>query len=200
MARTSGCLGVGAGGVMADETIDIFLCAKVETFIFPSVTDMATGAIWIVGLWGNAEIIQHIALAEALSAVRIEKLPGPMFGLVDLSCRLGMTSQAGPGDRRARREFSLEFLETAVVRSGIGNYESGVNTGGQHDHLRDNQQSPMPVIPTHSRLPIILTRLTRQHRKAVQAICVETSPACAYQNWRFKTPFFSRSSAQAQLL
>src|SRR3970282_2748586 len=64
--------------------------------------------------------VYHVLLAQALLALRVEEVPGPVRGLVDLFGGLGVAFEAHLGDRRAIREVALQLAEFRVIRGRGG--------------------------------------------------------------------------------
>lgn len=57
-------LAVGAGGIMADQAVDIFHFLEIKGLIFPAVSGMAFGATAPIGFNADSEIIHKISLAQ----------------------------------------------------------------------------------------------------------------------------------------
>jgi hypothetical protein len=114
-AGALGRLVVGAGGVVADQTVDPSVVGEVERRVLPAIAGVAGGAARLVGAHVGAEVVQHVPLAELLAGVRVVVVPGPVDRLADLVPGLGVAFQAGFGDLATTVELALEFLELAVV-------------------------------------------------------------------------------------
>lgn len=78
---------------------------------------MAGGAVIKIGFWRDAEVVDDIFFAEPLLVLRIEELPGPVLGFMDLFGRLGMALDAGTGHIRAGVEMDLKLFEFSVISS-----------------------------------------------------------------------------------
>ena len=103
---------------MTDQAIDTCLVAEIEIFVFPAIADVAGGTGRPVGLNTDAEIVDHITLADAQGLIMSGEqdfltLPVPVGGLHNLACRILVTLQAGACDRRTICKRFVE--ETAVV-------------------------------------------------------------------------------------
>ena len=69
---------------------------------------------------------------QTLVILGIQKLPFPVFGLVQLFCRFRMAGQTGTGHLGPGLEILVELLEFAVVRSSGGSRELT-----EEEHKRD---------------------------------------------------------------
>ena len=78
---------------------------------------MAGGAVLIIGLWCDTEVIDDIFFAEPLLVFRIKELPGPVFGFMDLFCRFGMALDVGLRYFGTGFKTGLQFLELGVISS-----------------------------------------------------------------------------------
>jgi hypothetical protein len=115
VAGKSGRLLVVARGVVADDAIDVLFLREIEVGVLPAVADVAGGAGSIVGGDGDAEVVEHLLLAQDLFGVRVHELPLPVLGAVDLAGGLGVAFEAGLGDLRTGVEGLLQLLEFGVV-------------------------------------------------------------------------------------
>ena len=111
---------VGAGGVVTDDAVDVFLGGEIEALVAEAVTHVTGGAEPHVAGGGGAEIVDNMLFAKLLSGVRVEVVPGPVLGLVDLFGCLRVTGQTGFGHSRTIVEISLQCLELAVIRGRCG--------------------------------------------------------------------------------
>lgn len=94
-------------GVVAHNAVNILLLREIKIIVFPSKANMVTGARRVVGSNRNAVVIKHLFLTQNLLRIRVQELPVPMFGAVNLAGCLGMTDQAGLCQLRARLELTL---------------------------------------------------------------------------------------------
>jgi hypothetical protein len=94
---------------------------------------MAFRAMGKVGLGRDTEIIQNVALANALLVVRIQKLPGPVLGFLELLGRLGMTFDTGSRDLGTGLEILLQFLELVMISCRYGTCCSNKNSKDKND-------------------------------------------------------------------
>mgnify|MGYP001815910222 CR=1 FL=1 len=78
---------------------------------------MAGGAMLIIGLRCDTEVIDDIFFAKPLLVFGVEKLPGPVLGFMDLLSCLGVTLDAGTGHIRAGVEIDLKLFEFSVISS-----------------------------------------------------------------------------------
>jgi len=123
-------LAVGAGGVVADQTVHIVLGGEVEFLVLPAVADVAGGAELIVRRHGGAEVVDDVLFAQALFGVRVHELPGPVLGFLHLFGGLGVAGETGLGDFRAAGEGLFQGVELAVVGGGVGGrLGGGLNRG-----------------------------------------------------------------------
>jgi hypothetical protein len=79
---------------------------------------MATVACSLVRRDGNAEVVDHVFLAQQLVGLRVAVFPLPVLGAVDLSGRLGVATQADLGQLGSAVELrcnSLNLEWSAVV-------------------------------------------------------------------------------------
>ena len=84
VARVTRRFAISTRGIVTDQAINIFFSGKVKTLVFPAITDMARCTVRIVGLWRDAEVIENVLLAQALLVLRVQEVPGPVLGLVNL--------------------------------------------------------------------------------------------------------------------
>ena len=100
---------------------------------------MATGAACVVRGNRDTVIVEDVLFAELLPAGRIQVLPGPVLGTLNLPCGFRMATQAGSCDLLRRRELTLQFLEFGMIgrrrqlhRLGIGSNRRSDATHAQH--------------------------------------------------------------------
>jgi len=76
-------LDVGSGGVVTHQAVDVFLNAEIKIGAVPSVTGVAAGAAFPIGLDPDAEVVELVLLADGDRLVAAGKLiglalPGPV--------------------------------------------------------------------------------------------------------------------------
>lgn len=109
---------VGAGLVMADETVDAGLIGEIERFVLPTVAGMATGAARQVGDNVAAKAVDDVTLAKDLAGMRVIERPRPVDRCLQLFASAVMAGEAGGGHLWAACERSLQFLHRSVVGGG----------------------------------------------------------------------------------
>ena len=109
---------VSAGGVVADQTVHIFLHGKIKTAVFPPVTRMACHTVLLVGNWGGTVVVDDVFLAAHPSGLGIERLPCPVLGMLHLLGCFCMANQASLRNLRSGPEIAIQFLELAVIGRG----------------------------------------------------------------------------------
>ena len=108
------------GSVMTHHAVDVFFRGEIIALVFPAEAYMASRAVGKIGLRRNAEVIQYVALAQALFVIGIKKFPGPVLGFMKLLGSLGMACDTGPGDFRAGFEILLQLLELGMISCRYG--------------------------------------------------------------------------------
>jgi hypothetical protein len=116
--RPQGLLGIGPGGIVTDQAVNVLLRREVEGLVLPAITDVATRALGDVGCRRDTKIVDDVLLAQSLAGLGADEVPRPVLGGVDLLGRLGVAGEAGPGDLGTRGEFPVQGLELAVVGRG----------------------------------------------------------------------------------
>ena len=119
VAGHGGELLVGAGLLVADETIHLGLVGKVETLVLEPIADMAGGAAGLVGGHGHTEVVHHESCLSKLPFRIIRCDPAPVKRLLDLLARLGVAAEAGFRHLRTALELLFEGLEFRVVRRHV---------------------------------------------------------------------------------
>jgi hypothetical protein len=109
-------LAIGASRIVTGHAIDVFFRLEIEVGILPAVADMATGTEWEVRGDRDAEVVDHVLLAQPLLVFRVQEIPAPVFGLMHLFGCFGVATQANLGQFRTRAEGLLQLLELAVIR------------------------------------------------------------------------------------
>jgi hypothetical protein len=89
---------VSGSGVVANETIHIFLNGEIKIFVFPTVANVATGATRLVGLDIYAEVVNECLFAQCLAGGFIDIFPRPVRGMHNFIGGLGVAGEAGFGD------------------------------------------------------------------------------------------------------
>jgi len=93
---------VGAGGIVADEAVDVGRVAEIEVLALLAVADVAGGALLHVGRDGDAVVVHHQGEADVLAVLVAgqrgrEALPAPVGGAQQILAHLRMAAQAGAG-------------------------------------------------------------------------------------------------------
>ncbi|OQA36813.1 MAG: hypothetical protein BWY56_01291 [Acidobacteria bacterium ADurb.Bin340] len=119
-ARTGGDLLVGAGGVVAHETVHLLRLGEIEAGVLPSVARVAAGAAGLIGGQGQAEVVDRVLLAEIhrLPVSGLGGRPSPMDGLHEVLRVLLMACQAGPRDFGAGLEGTFHMVGMAGLVGG----------------------------------------------------------------------------------
>ena len=117
VAAGGGKLAIGAGGIVAGQTIDILGFFEIETLILPAVAGMTAGAPAPVGDRRDSVVVQDMGLAEYPASVFIGRLPAPVQRLFDLFGGLVVTLETGSGNLRTTGERLVELREATVVGS-----------------------------------------------------------------------------------
>ena len=151
MAGEARQLLVGAGGVVADETVDVRFVREVVIGVLPVVARVARGAEAVVGGHRRAVVVDDVLLSEALIVLRVEELPGPVGRLLHLLRRLGVAFEAGVRDRRPVGERLLQLLELGVIG---GRFRcGGLRPAACDREGRDKQRCTHDRLPTQQPLP-----------------------------------------------
>ena len=196
MSGQPGDLAVGAGGVVANQAIDVFLRTEVEAVVLPAVAHVTGGAELVVGGYGRAEIVDDVLLAQALLGGRVEEFPGPVLALVHLLGGLGMAAQAGLGNLGTGFEVLLQRFEGTMIggrfrlrhacgRRGLhracldrGAEQAGRQQGGCYGFEHDASNAPNPL---RARWTAISSHHHRQLRPAHHQLWragSSAAPAC----------------------
>ncbi len=117
VSRCRGELLIGAGRVVAGDTVHVLFDREVERVVRPSVPGVATRTPWFVGLDPDAEVVDLCRLADSFAVVVV---PGPVGCLLDLLGGLGVARQARGCEIWPCGEVLLEDLELAVIGRRIG--------------------------------------------------------------------------------
>ena len=78
---------------------------------------MAGRTVGKIRLRRDAEVVQYVSFTNPLLVIGIKKLPGPVFGFMDLFRRFGMAFDAGLRYFGTGFKTGLQFLELGVVSS-----------------------------------------------------------------------------------